>query len=83
MQDTQLAPRAHSDIQCLHFLYFVCFSSSHCAVWKLQAPWTPNLFSLRACWSNPFYSTAYLLMYMFVLTGLMEKLEGIEKWWRG
>ncbi|KAK0378325.1 hypothetical protein CLIM01_04291 [Colletotrichum limetticola] len=54
MQDTQLAPRAHSDIRCLHFLCFVCFFSSHCAVWEVQAPWTPNLFSLRAYWSNPF-----------------------------
>ncbi|KAK1655870.1 hypothetical protein BDP81DRAFT_11545 [Colletotrichum phormii] len=29
------------------------------------------------------YSTTYLLMYMFVFTGLMEKLVGVEKRWRG
>ncbi|KAL0937760.1 uncharacterized protein CTRU02_207491 [Colletotrichum truncatum] len=49
MQDTQLAPRAHSDTRCLHFLCYVCFSSLHCAVWSTLAPRSGTYSSSRAC----------------------------------
>ncbi|WQF83287.1 hypothetical protein CDEST_08301 [Colletotrichum destructivum] len=63
MQDTQLVPRAHSDIRCLHFLCYVCFASPYCAVWnkigtKDQKPLSH--FSSRSYWPHVPFPTVPL-----------------------